>query len=198
MIDSIEYEAPTWNQIYKMLLKQSEKIYKSRYHPDIIVGIARGGIIPTSVLTDLLKIYQVAIIRVEFYRGIDKPSMQPVITRPLNVTVENKKILIVDDISDTGQSLKIVKHHLIEKGAMEIKIATLYTKPTTQTLPDYFEKMTDHWVVFPWELKETLQDILQKQKDKQAIHNEFVKLVQAGLPKQFLQQILKTLQGSQM
>jgi hypoxanthine phosphoribosyltransferase len=193
LMGSIEYEVPTWNQIYTMLLEQSEKICKSCYQPDIIVGIARGGIIPMRILADLLKIHQVAIIRIESYEDIAKQRIQPALTHTLNVEVHDKKLLIVDDISDSGQSLKIVKQHLHGKGAMETKIATLYTKPTTQILPDYFEKTTNRWIVFPWELKETLQNIFQKPEDKQIINNEFNKLVKAGLPKRFLKQILKTI-----
>jgi len=193
---SIGYEVPTWNQIYRMLLGVSEKICKSHYQPDIIVGVARGGVIPMSIISDLLKIYQVAIVRIEFYEGVAKPNTQPVLTYPLNVAVDGKKVLIIDDISDSGQSLKVVKQHLIEKGAVEIKIATLYVKPTTKTLSDFFEKTITNWVVFPWELKETVQCILQKHKDERVINDEFDKLVKAGLPEEFLTQILKTLRES--
>jgi len=176
-----------------MLLEQSEKIHKNRYQPDIIVGIARGGIIPASILTDLLKTQITTTIRIEFYLDIAQPNIQPTLKQPLTVPVNGKKILIVDDISDSGQSLKIAKQHLTEKGATEIKIATLYTKTTTQIPPDYVEKTTNNWVVFPWEIKETLQSILQKHNDKRAANNEFAKLVKAGLPKQLFEQILKTL-----
>ncbi|MCL1978149.1 MAG: phosphoribosyltransferase [Candidatus Bathyarchaeota archaeon] len=193
MANPIEYEVPTWNQIYEMLLEQSEKIHKNRYQPDIIVGIARGGIIPASILTDLLKTQITTTIRIEFYLDIAQPNIQPTLKQPLTVPVNGKKILIVDDISDSGQSLKIAKQHLTEKGATEIKIATLYTKTTTQIPPDYVEKTTNNWVVFPWEIKETLQSILQKHNDKRAANNEFAKLVKAGLPKQLFEQILKTL-----
>jgi hypoxanthine phosphoribosyltransferase len=180
-----------------MLLEQSEKISKSGYQPDIIVGIARGGMVPANILADLLNVRQVSMIRVEFYEDIAKPSIQPVLTQFLSVEVNGKKILLVDDISDSGQSLKVVKQYLIERGAVEVKIATLYAKVTTQTMPDFVEKITVHWIVFPWEIKETLQSILQKQKEgKQVINNEFIKLLNAGLPKQFLVQILKTLQES--
>ena len=197
MVDSIEYEVPAWNQIYEMLLEQSEKINKTGYQPDIIVGIARGGMVPASIMADLLGVRQVVLIRIEFYDDIAKPSMQPVITQFLNVAVNGKKVLVIDDVSDSGLSLKIAKQYLIEEGAVEIKIATLYVKALSQTMPDFVEKITKHWIVFPWEIKETLQSILQKQKDKQIINNnEFVKLLKAGLPKQFLEQILKTLPES--
>jgi hypoxanthine phosphoribosyltransferase len=181
-----------------MLFEQSKKIYKSGYQPDIIVGIARGGMVSANILADLLDISKVAIIRIEFYADIAKPNMYPVLNQSLNVAVNGKKVLIVDDVSDSGQSLKIAKQHLIEKGANEIKIATLYAKVATQTMPDYVEKFTPHWLVFPWEIKETIQNILKKQEtrenNKSNINNEFAKLVKAGLPIQFLEQILKTLQ----
>lgn len=195
MASTIEYEVPTWNQIYEMLLDQSEKIRKSRYHPDIIVAVARGGLVPARILIDLLQTLQVAVIRVEFYVDIAQPSIQPILKQPLNVSVDGKKVLLVDDISDSGQSLKIAKQHLTEKGAAEIKIATLYAKSTTQTVPDFLEKTTDRWIVFPWEIKETLQKILQKHGGgKRALNHELAKLVKAGLPKQLTEQILETMQ----
>jgi hypoxanthine phosphoribosyltransferase len=197
LIGSIEYEVPVWNQIYEMLLEQSEKINKNGYHPDIIVGIARGGMVPASILSDLLGVRKVTIIQIEFYEDIAKPNMQPVISQFLSVAVNGKKILVVDDVSDSGQCLKLAKQYLIERGAVEVKIATLYAKSATQTMPDFVEKLTNCWIVFPWEIKETLKSILQKQKDKQQVINgEFIKLLNAGVPKQFFEQILKTLQES--
>lgn len=195
MADTIEYEVPTWNQIYEMLLAQSEKIRISRYKPDIIVGVARGGLVPARILTDLLEAPQIATVSIEFYIDIGRPSAQPALKQPLNLPVNGKRALIVDDISDTGQSLKLAKQHLTEKGAVETKIATLYAKPTTQTMPDYVEKTVEHWVVFPWEIKETLRSILQKhQGGKRAANQELGKLVKSGLPKQLTEQILDTIQ----
>jgi hypoxanthine phosphoribosyltransferase len=116
----------------------------------------------------------------------------------LSIPINDKKILIVDDISDSGQTLKTAKHHLIEKGATETKTATLYTKPVTKTRPDFTEKITHHWIVFPWEIKETIQNILQQQKDKQTtINTEFAKLIKAGLPKHLIKQIIKTIPDAQ-
>ena len=56
-----EYEVPTWNQTYEMLLDQAEKIRKT-YQPDVIIGVARGGLVPARILTDLLEAPQVATI----------------------------------------------------------------------------------------------------------------------------------------
>jgi hypoxanthine phosphoribosyltransferase len=198
-IPLITYEAPKWNQIYKMLLNQSEKIRKTPYQPDIIIGIAHGGTIPTRILTDLLKPSQTTTITIQFYTDIATQNLQPILKQPLTIPINGKKILIVDDISDSGLTLNLAKQYLTKKGATEIKTATLYTKSTTQTLPDYAEKTTNQWIIFPWEIKETIQNILKKhKKDPQALNNEFTKLTKAGIPKQLLKHLLKTLQEPQL
>jgi hypoxanthine phosphoribosyltransferase len=181
-----------------MLIEQSEKIHNSKYQPDIIVGIAQGGIIPMRILSDLLKNPQTTTITIEFYTNIAQTNIQPILKQPLTIPINGKKILIVDDISDSGQSLKIAKQHLTTKGATETKIATLYTKTTTQTIPDYVEKTTNHWIIFPWEIKETLQNIIKKQKNPKTLKNELDKLTKAGLSIQHIERILKTLQEPQL
>ncbi|MCL2135022.1 MAG: phosphoribosyltransferase [Candidatus Bathyarchaeota archaeon] len=194
MTNNTTYEIPTWNQIYKMLLQQAQKIQKTPYQPDIIIGIAQGGTIPTRILTDLLNTKKTTTITIKSYTNIAQPNTQPTLTHPLTIPINNKKILLIDDITDTGQTLKTAKQHLTKKGATETKTATLYTKPTTQTTPDYTEKTTKNWIIFPWEIKETIQNILQTTNNKQqTTNNELAKLIKAGLPKQLLKQILKTL-----
>jgi len=190
---TINYEAPTWNQIYEMLVDQAEKIRKSSYQPDIIVGVARGGLVPARILTDLLGVPEVATIQIEFYVDIAHTSPQPTLKQGLTKSVVAKKALLVDDISDTGQSLKLAKRYLLEQGAKEAKIATLYAKTSTITTPDYLEKQTENWIVFPWETRETLRKILQKNRGKRAANQEIAKLIKAGLPKRLAERILKTL-----
>jgi hypoxanthine phosphoribosyltransferase len=186
-----------------MLLNQSEKIHKNHYQPDIIIGIAQGGTIPTRILTDLIHLKKpqtttTTIIEIKLYTNIVQTNKHPIIKQHLTIPINGKKILIVDDISDTGQTLQLAKQYLTEKGATETKTATLYTKTTTQTPPDYAEKTTDHWIVFPWEINETIQNILQKHKEnKQATNDEFTKLLKAGLPKQLLKRTLQAIQEPQ-
>jgi uncharacterized protein len=185
-----EYEVPSWNQIYDMLQVQAQKIQSSHYKPDIIVGVARGGLAPARILMDLLETRDFAIIQIEYYQGINKHGTQPILKQCLNTDLSGKKALLVDDVSDGGKSLQLAKKHLQEKGAIEVKIATLYIKPQTITLSDYFEKQTDRWIVFPWEIKETIHKIQEQHKGKRAINQEITKLVKAGLPKQLAEKYL--------
>jgi hypoxanthine phosphoribosyltransferase len=188
-----EYEVPTWNQICDMLVSQAIKIQNQQFQPDIVIGVAKGGVIPARILSDLIETPQLAEVQIELYQDIAQPALEPILKQPLNTTVNNKKILIVDDIADTGKSLKLAQSYLREQGALETKTATLYFKPKSITKPDFYEKQTNNWVVFPWEIKETLRKITQKFEGKRAANQEIAKLVKAGLPKQLAEKLLKTL-----
>lgn len=186
-----EFEVPTWNQTYAMLLSQAEKILQSGFKPDIAVGITKGGWVPARVLSDLLEIPELASVGVKFYLGVAETQNEPVLTQRVSAVVNGKKVLLVDDVADTGKSLQLAKEHVLQQGATEVRIATLYYKPLSVTKPDYYEKETRRWVVFPWETKETIRKIVGKNRDKGVINVETAKLVKAGLPKQIAERLLK-------
>jgi hypoxanthine phosphoribosyltransferase len=191
LVSNIDYEVPTWNQIYEMLLCQAQKIKTQNYKPDIIIAIARGGVIPARILSDLLETPNVNFIQIEFYTNINQTLKEPTLKQTLNTNVTGKKILLIDDISDTGKSLKLAITHLQHQGAIEIKTATLYQKPQSITISDFSEKQTTDWVVFPWDIKETLRKILHSPLGKRILNQELAKLVKAGLPKQLAEKLIK-------
>lgn len=162
MQKSETFEIPSWEQIYSMLLDLALKIRKDKFDPDIIVGVSRGGWTPARVLSDLLENPKIANVKAEFYLGVAETKKKPVITQSVSVNVKNRKVLVVDDVSDTGKSLRLVKTHLLEQGARDLKIATLYYKPWSVTAPDYYEKTTRDWIIFPWERKEALRKVVEK------------------------------------
>jgi hypoxanthine phosphoribosyltransferase len=186
-----KFEVPTWNQIYEMLLSQAEKIRKSDFKPDVIIAISRGGWLPARVLLDLLETPSLANVSVEYYLGVAETRNEPVLTQGVSAAVADKKVLIVDDVADTGKSLKLVKEHVLQQGAKEARMATLYYKPWSLIEPDYYEKETRLWIVFPWEMRETIRKIVEKRRDKDApIEKETAKLAKAGLPKQLVERFL--------
>jgi len=189
----IDYEVPTWSQIFDLLFCQAQKIQNQSYRPDAVVGIARGGLISARILTDLLETPELEILQMEFYTGINQTHLKPTIKQPLNHSFAGKKTLIVDDIADSGESLKLAQTHLQELFAKEIKTATLFKKPFSAITPDFYEKQTSNWVVFPWDTKETLRKIIQKNQDKRALNQEIGKLVKSGLPKQLAERLLKNM-----
>ncbi|MBN1357138.1 phosphoribosyltransferase [Candidatus Bathyarchaeota archaeon] len=186
-----EFEVPNWSQIYAMLLSQAVKIRRSGFKPDVIVGVTRGGWVPARVLSDLLGIHALAIIRVEFYLVVAETQNAPVLTQGVSADVKEKKVLLVDDVADTGKSLRLAVEHLKQHGASEVRVATVYRKPLSVVTPDYWEKETLGWVVFPWDAKEIIRKILEKHGDENTVNVETAKLVKAGLPKQLVEESLK-------
>jgi hypothetical protein len=159
-----EFEVLTWNRTYTVLLSLARKIVRSGFVPDVIVGVSRGGWIPARVLCDLLSAPVLANIGVEFYTDIGETERRPRLTQPLSTDVSGKKVLLVDEVTDTGQSLKLAKEHIVKEGAKEVRTATMYTKPRSAIEPDYHEKKTSSWLVFPWETKETIRSIVAGSK----------------------------------
>lgn len=183
MEPKLEFEVPTWDQVYEMLLNLAEKIRKDCFEPDVIVGVARGGWPPARVLSDLLGNPNLANARAEFYSGVAETKGKPTLTQPVSANVKGKKVLIVDEVADTGKSLILVKEHIVEQGAAEVKTVTVYCKPWSVTRPDYCEKQTSCWIVFPWEYKETVRKIVEKCRAKgKSPTEETAKLAEAGMP----------------
>lgn len=188
------FEIPTWESIYSLLLDLAKSIRSSNFTPETIVGISRGGWVPARVLSDLLSIHDIASVKAEFYLGVNETKSEPVITQAVSTDVRNKRVLVVDDVADTGKSLRLVEAHLLKHGVKELKIATLYYKPWSVTLPDYYEKLTCDWIIFPWERKEALKKVIEKSmKQDQSIAAIKETLIRSGYSAELVERFLTEL-----
>ncbi len=187
-----KFEAPTWSKIYRMLLRQAKCIRKSNFKPDLIVGLSRGGWLPARILSDLLENPKLASIKIESYVGIEYRG-KSVLTQELAGSVlAGKSVLLVDEVADTGESLKLAKSYISREGALETRVATLYVKPKSAFKPDYCEEITDCWIVFPWEIKETIRRIWEANQNDDAQQKEQLsRLRSAGVPKRLISQFTK-------
>jgi hypothetical protein len=188
----IEYLTLTWDDIYQLSLKLYEKVKKSGFEPDVIVGIARGGWMPARILSDLMDNPNLANVKAEFYLDVYKTMKKPMITQSVSTSVEGKTVLVVDDVADTGESLKLVKEHLITKGASNVKIGCLHYKPWSILKPDYYVRETRAWVIYPWEYKESVvkigKKLLEEGKRLKNVEDELVKI---GLNRRLVRIFLK-------
>lgn len=152
----MDYLILTWEDVYNLTLRLSERIVKSGFKPDVIVGIARGGWIPARILSDVLFAETLQNIRIEYYSDVGKRGREPKITQPITGTMEGKSILLVDEVADTGDSLFHAIDHVKALGAGEVKSAVLHFKPWSRVAPDYFMVKTESWTVYPWEMRESI------------------------------------------
>jgi hypoxanthine phosphoribosyltransferase len=167
-------------------------IKASGFEPDLIVGIARGGWVPARLLSDFLDNPNITSIKVEFYLDIGKTKNEPTITQDIQVSVNGKKILLVDDVADTGKSLMLVKNHLKNMGASEIRIACIYFKPWSIVKPDYYVRETEAWIIFPHEIRESAAKIWLKVKAEGGNLKDVKKiLVEAGVKSKIVNRIIR-------
>ena len=187
-----QFEAPTWDIVYSMLMELSKRVRRSGFSPEVIVGVSRGGWPPARIMSDLLENQNLANMKVVFYKDIGVRNKTPIITQPVTSDVSGKRVLVVDDVSDTGHSLKVVANHLRRKGAKEIKICTLYFKPHSIFKPDYYAKTTTKWVIFPWERLEAVKLMAKKERENGGSEGSVVKKLKgSGLSGRLVRQLLR-------
>ncbi|RLG78677.1 MAG: phosphoribosyltransferase [Thermoprotei archaeon] len=155
----MEFLAPTWERIHVESLQLSSKILQSGYYPDVVIGVLRGGYIIARLVTDVIQVEDLGVVEVKFYKGIGERAERPIITQPLTTDVRGKKVLIIDDVVDSGRTLQVVSEQVRLRGAKDVKSAALYYKPKSIIKPDYFIVETEAWVFFPWEIGEFIREM---------------------------------------
>jgi len=148
-----------WEDVQYLTEKTAELIRESGFKPDIIIAVSRGGFDPARILCDLLSVQRLASIQIEFYAGVNEKKGTPRVIYPLNADVTGLKVLVVDDVSDSGESLSVALEHVRSRGALEVQVATLHVKPWTTLRPHYFAEEVDSWIVYPWEPLESIRNI---------------------------------------
>jgi len=152
----------SWNQLFSDTLRLCKQIKESGYVPDIIVVIARGGWVIGRVVSDILRVNDVASLGVKFYEDVEKTMKQPIITQPLNVDITGKNVLLLDEVVDTGKTLMTAYDHVKSMRPQIVKTAAVYKKPWALIEPDYYVREVDKWIVFPYELRETLESMMKE------------------------------------
>ena len=144
-------ETLTWEVFGEASRNLSEQIVESGWFPDLIVGVARGGLIPAGAIGYAIGVKAMGAINVEFYTDIGQTLEEPIILSPQLDTdsLKGKKVLVVDDVADSGKTLDLVVN-LLKETADEVRSAVIYTKPKTIFEPDFSWKKTDQWINFAW------------------------------------------------
>jgi uncharacterized protein len=146
-----ERERMTWDDMGTASRALAQAVYEDRYRPDIILAIARGGLLLAASLGYALEVKNTFAMNVEFYTGVDSRLPVPMILPPVPELVElgEKRLLIADDVADTGATLALVKEFCTGKVG-EVRTAVLYEKPRSIVKSDYVWRRTDRWIDFPW------------------------------------------------
>lgn len=133
----------SWKDFMKEANELAEQI--STNVPDVIVAIARGGLVPAGVLGYILGVRAILIISVE------KQGEERRLTMSTGFDLRDKTVLAVGDITKTGKSLKAVRDHLILQGAF-VRTACLHTTSDSEIQPDYSLGQIQNIPKYPWKV----------------------------------------------
>ena len=137
----------TWDNFDNYIKEAVELVRNSRFDPEVIVGIPRGGLTPAVCISHQLG--------VPLFVPYDADSWGK---------IKDKRILVVDDISDTGKELQLQLENAKTAACTSVKSLTLVTRKGTRTVPDFTVLHLNEeigspdyrWIVFPWERRDSI------------------------------------------
>ena len=154
-MNEIELTHLTWDDVEVYCKKLANEIKNSDFKPEVIVGIQRGGCITAVLLSHLLNIKDFCTIGIRSTKSDDirAQRIKPIIYDSFSLQlISGKKVLLTDDITDTGETLIEAKKELLKYGSKEVKSATIICAPASNGKVAFYGKEVKPWVVFPWEI----------------------------------------------
>ncbi len=141
----------TYEQFGVAVRELAQTVADDGYEPDIVLSIARGGVFVAGGLAYALDCKNINLVNVEFYTGVGTTLEMPVMLAPVPNLIDfsDKKVLIADDVADTGKTLKLV-HDFCLGTVAEVRSAVIYEKSHSLVKCEYVWKRTDEWINFPW------------------------------------------------
>jgi len=157
-------ELISWSEVQRLCLRLANLVRESEYHPDVVVAIGRGGLVPARLLCDYLDIMALTSIKIEHYLSGSTKQEQAVIRYPLCTNIENQRVLLVDDVNDSGDTLDVALQHLVSFGPSEVRTAVMHHKTTTHRSVDYHARkiVKWRWLIYPWARVEDISDFIQR------------------------------------
>ncbi len=151
----------SWDDIERWAKEGAWKVLEDGWRPDVIVGLARGGWIPARLYCDYLGVKDLVSLKVEHWGVTATPDGKARLKYGSTYSLEGKRVLIVDDISDTGESLTLARNYVEGQKPAEVKTATLLTIKGSRFRPDYYAEEIDWaWIVFPWNFVEDVINLV--------------------------------------
>ena len=150
MADAVKHYL-SWDQIQAMVAEIAARPHE-RY--DALLAITRGGLVPAGLLAYHLGLRNILVAAVQFYSGVGRRAAQPTFLQfPADPFLSGQRILVVDDIWDSGKTITAVKERITAAGGIAVT-AVLHYKPEASLFadhPDFFVEETNAWIVYPWE-----------------------------------------------
>lgn len=202
-VESFKCKLVTWDEIAQWTEKVAESLEKAHVRPTVVIGLTRGGWVPARLLCDHLKVKKLYAVKTEHWGVTANQDGKALLTQELNISIENETVLIVDDITDTGESLTLALAHIFKMRPKDLKSVTLLHIDHSKIEPDFYAvkvpKEDWTWFIFPWNLHEDLRTLLPKTlyepKDVAGIQDAFKKQFQIDVSEDLVRTTLKNLEA---
>jgi hypoxanthine phosphoribosyltransferase len=162
--ESFPCQLISWDEAYRLSQNLAKMIKSSGFRPDLVVAIGRGGYVPARIVCDILLHSLLTSIKIEHWDIAACKRPEALVRFPLAVDASGQKILIVDDVTDTGDTLRAAIDYVRSLGACEIKTAVMQHKTTSTIQPDFFADLVAEWrwIIYPWAAYEDLLGFTQR------------------------------------
>jgi hypoxanthine phosphoribosyltransferase len=154
----------TWEYIYGLSRDVADQVKAAEFEPDVVVALARGGWFAGRCLCDFLGLDDLASLKMEHYVGTGVKADEPQVRYPMPAgSVAGKDVLVVDDIADTGGSIRRAHEYVTDRDPAEVRTATLQLLGTSEFEPAFVGERLEEWtwVVYPWNFIEDMVDLLE-------------------------------------
>ena len=161
---AIPCERVEWEHVEEFIAILVRRIRAVGFAPDLIVAIARGGFVPARLLADHLDVFDMDSIKIEHYQGVNRQRLAR-LRYPLAADVDGRRILVVDDVSDSGETFELALEHIRGKGEpAQLRTAALHHKETSSYRPHFHAGQLEQWrwLIYPWAIREDLRSLLAR------------------------------------
>lgn len=150
------YEAVSWEAVEEMVANICASIADNKI--DVVLAVTRGGMVPATLICEALEFRNLVTATVIFYTdageqffGLTQPRF---LQFPSVDQLCGRRVLIVDDVWDTGRTACAVRERVVRADAKTVQVAVLHFKPSVNEMdeqPNYYASVTSNWIVYPWE-----------------------------------------------
>ena len=178
----ITYLFLDWGELGALTQALATKILDSgvpKY--DRIIALATGGHTMSKAMQDYLNIKKSSGLHITFYKGIGETNKTPVITQSIGADIQGERVLVFDDVNDSGATLTVAENYLQMRGVKSMDTAALIQKPHTTKPSTFFGEESTSWIIFPDEVRETIT-LLTARWTKQGLTKDeiYTRLIQIG------------------
>ena len=156
--EDFECELVSWDEAYRLSKELAARIKSAQFRPDLIIAVGRGGYVPARIVADFMLHSLLSSMKIEHWGIAASKRDETTVRFPLSADVRNKSVLILDDITDTGDTLRVAVDYVKDLGSGEVRTGVLQHKVASSFEPDYYaEKIVKwRWVIYPWAAHEDL------------------------------------------